>query len=160
MKTLKYTAHLHILLLKPSLSRHIQGLAIFHFPLRCQARLFKGMGIVVPWKIYQASEAKNGRKAVALRLPGREPLQIHGKHLEDWDGKMRFRSLKTQSVSNPGSSARCRMQLEWWIEWFDWRTDNGFVHFMALSRMIHVEMKGTLALQRVLSSGPTTGKGG
>ncbi|CAL1143341.1 unnamed protein product [Cladocopium goreaui] len=36
-----------------------ESLAIFHFPLHCEA-----------------SQAKDGRKAVALRLPGREPLQL------------------------------------------------------------------------------------
>ena len=98
------TAHLHILVSKnPFVLSPIQGLAIFHFPLRCQARFLRQPGV---WflgpstaesiGIYEASEAKNGRKAVALRLPGREPLQIHGKHfwkleMEKWE----IRSLTT-----------------------------------------------------------------
>jgi len=55
----------------------------------------------------QASEAKNGRKAVALRLPGREPLQIHGRYMETGDGKMR-----DQITHNPNRLATHQRDAE------------------------------------------------
>ncbi|CAK9068146.1 Hypothetical protein (Fragment) [Durusdinium trenchii] len=55
-----------------------ESLAIFHFPLRCQA-----------------SEVSQARKAVALRLPGREPLQLI--HVEA-KGPLQLQQVLTSGV--------------------------------------------------------------